>query len=131
MRRAGGGVPGRLIPFLVSWMDRQFREQAPDPTVHFLSAAERVYFAQQMTVTFEENLLGLARCRWTGHTWATARCGALSIHTRRGGGRIWPRDGRDVRHGGCAVRGGDCAHRRAARIFGWPFRIRQTLPTRA
>jgi hypothetical protein len=62
-------------------MDRQFREQAPDPTVHFCRLPSE-YFAQQMTVTFEENLLGAGLVPMDWHTWATARCGALSIHTQ-------------------------------------------------
>jgi predicted TIM-barrel fold metal-dependent hydrolase len=45
------------IPFVISWMDRQVRERPPDPTVH-LSRLPSEYFARQMSVTFEDDLVG-------------------------------------------------------------------------
>ncbi len=61
------------IPFLVSWMDRQVRERAPDPTVH-LRRLPSEYFAQQMTVTFEDDLIG---ARLVPMDWAYLRDSAM------------------------------------------------------
>jgi predicted TIM-barrel fold metal-dependent hydrolase len=61
------------VPFLISWMDRQVRERPPDPTVH-LSLLPSEYFARQMTVTFEDDLVG---ARLVPMEWAYLRDSAM------------------------------------------------------
>lgn len=45
------------LPFLISWMDRQVTERAPDPTAP-LSMLPSEYIARNMTFTFEEDYVG-------------------------------------------------------------------------
>ena len=45
------------IPFLISWMDRQVKERAPDPSAP-LSRLPSEYVASNMTFTFEEDYVG-------------------------------------------------------------------------
>lgn len=75
------------IPFLISWMDRQVHERAPDPTVQ-LTRLPSEYFARQMTVTFEDDLVG---ARLVPMEWAylrdSAMWGADYPHTQG----VWPR----------------------------------------
>jgi predicted TIM-barrel fold metal-dependent hydrolase len=61
------------IPFLISWMDRQVRERAPDPTVK-LSRLPSEYFARQMSVTFEDDVIG---ARLVPMEWAYLRDSAM------------------------------------------------------
>jgi hypothetical protein len=97
-------------------MDRQFREQAPDPTVHFCRLPSE-YFAQQMTVTFEENLLGagLVPMDWA-YLGDSAMWGAVNSHTQGRWSNLGPVMAEmfgtvDARFAE------DIVYRRAARIF--------------
>jgi len=61
------------IPFLVSWMDRQVRERPDDPTAP-LRMLPSEYFARNMSVTFEDDLVG---CRMIPEDWAYLRESAM------------------------------------------------------
>lgn len=54
------------LPYFVEWMDRQERERPPDPTAR-LSLKPSEYFARQITVSFEEDVVG---ARLIGQPWA-------------------------------------------------------------
>src|SRR6185295_10281575 len=54
------------LPYFVEWMDRQERERPPDPTAQ-LSLKPSEYFARQITVSFEEDVVG---ARLIGQPWA-------------------------------------------------------------
>jgi uncharacterized protein len=57
------------LPFLLSWMDRQVRERPEDPTAP-LSMLPSQYFARNMSVTFEDDLIG---ARLIPEDWACLR----------------------------------------------------------
>jgi predicted TIM-barrel fold metal-dependent hydrolase len=61
------------IPFLMSWMDRQVRERPDDPTAP-LSMLPSEYFARNMSVTFEDDMIG---ARLVPEEWAYLRRSAM------------------------------------------------------
>jgi predicted TIM-barrel fold metal-dependent hydrolase len=61
------------LPFFISWMDRQIRERAPDPTAP-LSLLPSEYFARNMSATFEDDLIG---ARLLTEDWAHLRNSAV------------------------------------------------------
>lgn len=61
------------LPFLISWMDRQVRERPDDPTAP-LSMLPSEYFARNMSVTFEDDMIG---ARLIPEDWAYLRQSAI------------------------------------------------------
>jgi uncharacterized protein len=77
------------IPFLISWMDRQVTgaDRPEDPTAH-LTMLPSEYFKRQMTVTFEDDVIGakMIPFEWS-HLRETAMWGPDYPH----GQGVWPR----------------------------------------
>jgi hypothetical protein len=81
VRRAGGGVPGRLDPVPGQLDGSSVPRASPRPHRPLLSAGERVFRPADDRDVRGESARGWL-VRWTEHTWATAMWGAVNSHTR-------------------------------------------------